>query len=30
MKQISEGVATQGKDTGYTPTSEELNEIIGI
>ncbi len=30
MKQISQGVATHGKDGGYTPTSEELNEITGI
>lgn len=30
MKQISESVTTHGKGSGYTPTSEELNEITGI
>ena len=30
MKQISQSVATHDKDNGYTPTSEELNEITGI
>ncbi|MCF2947949.1 type II toxin-antitoxin system Phd/YefM family antitoxin [Paraglaciecola aquimarina] len=30
LKQISESVETHNKETGYTPTSEELNEITGI
>lgn len=30
MKQISESVVTHSKGSGYTPTSEELNEITGI
>lgn len=30
MKQIAQGVATHEKGNGYTPTSEELNEITGI
>ena len=30
MKQIAESTATNGKESGYTPTSEELNEITGI
>ena len=30
MKQIADSVATHTKSTGYTPTSEEVNEITGI
>ncbi len=30
MKQIAESTATNAKGSGYTPTSEELNEISGI
>ncbi len=30
MKQISESVVTHTKKRGYTPTSEELDEITGI
>ncbi|WP_096087872.1 type II toxin-antitoxin system Phd/YefM family antitoxin [Agaribacterium haliotis] len=30
LKQISESVETHNKGSGYTPTSEELNEITGI
>lgn len=30
LKQISESVETHNKGNGYTPTSEELNEITGI
>lgn len=30
MKQISESVATHSKNSGYTPTSEELDEITGL
>lgn len=30
MKQIAESVESNGKGRGYTPTSEELNEITGI
>ncbi len=30
MKQISESAATNNEGSGYTPTSEELNEITGI
>lgn len=30
MKQIAESSATHSKDSGYTPTSDELNEITGI
>jgi len=30
MKQIAESMATHNKASGYTPTSEELNEITGI
>ncbi|MBQ0761130.1 type II toxin-antitoxin system Phd/YefM family antitoxin [uncultured Zhongshania sp.] len=30
MKQIADSLATHHTKTGYTPTSEELNEITGI
>ncbi|MFT7224130.1 MAG: antitoxin YefM [Cellvibrionaceae bacterium] len=30
MKQIADSVATHSNSTGYTPTSEEMNEITGI
>jgi antitoxin YefM len=30
LKQISESAETHSKASGYTPTSEELNEIAGI
>jgi antitoxin YefM len=30
MKQISESLATHTTNTGYTPTTEEMNEITGI
>jgi antitoxin YefM len=30
MQQIAESEATYGEGRGYTPTSEELNEITGI
>jgi antitoxin YefM len=30
MRQISESLATHSEKTGYTPASEELNEITGI
>ena len=30
MKQIAASSATHSKGSGYTPTSEELNEITGI
>ncbi len=30
LKQISESAETHHKGNGYTPTSEELNEITGI
>ena len=30
MKQIADSLATHNSKTGYTPTSEELNEITGI
>lgn len=30
MKQIAESTATHSKGSGYTPTSEEMNEITGI
>ncbi len=30
MKQISDSVVTHGKGSGYTPTSEELDEVTGI
>ena len=30
MKQISESAETHSKGDGYTPTSEELDEITGI
>ncbi|MGH1374127.1 MAG: type II toxin-antitoxin system Phd/YefM family antitoxin [Cellvibrionaceae bacterium] len=30
MKQIADSAATHSKGSGYTPTSEEMNEITGI
>ncbi len=30
MKQIADSAATHSKGAGYTPTSEEMNEITGI
>ncbi len=30
LKQISDSVSTHSTDSGYAPTSEELNEITGI
>lgn len=30
MNQIADSLATHNSKTGYTPTSEELNEITGI
>jgi antitoxin YefM len=30
MKQIADSMATHNNSSGYTPTSEELNEITGI
>jgi len=30
MKQISESLATHTTNSGYTPTSEEMNEITSI
>ena len=30
MHQIADSLATHNSKTGYTPTSEELNEITGI
>ena len=30
MKQIAESMETHKNGTGYTPTSEEMNEITGI
>ena len=30
MSQIAESLATHNNKKGYTPTAEELNEIIGI
>ena len=30
MKQIADSMATHNKNTGYSPTSEQMNEITGI
>ncbi|MEL0083000.1 MAG: type II toxin-antitoxin system Phd/YefM family antitoxin [Gammaproteobacteria bacterium] len=30
MKQIAAAMATHSQKTGYTPTAEELDEIIGV
>lgn len=30
MKQIADSMATHNKSTGYSPTSEQINEITGI
>jgi len=30
MRQIAESSATQAAGTGYTPTQEQLDEIIGV
>ena len=30
MKQIADSMVTHSSDRGYTPTEEEMNEIVGI